>query len=107
MSHCTEYIKLHENCLGNVGYCYGCDNFHLKINGLLSVVNEDQLDGIKRSLSKIQIDLEGQKEVDSAVGVQIKITKNTFLCLSYEEVIEALELIDFAKHMKNVNDLVL
>jgi hypothetical protein len=107
MDNCTEFIDLHENSLGSVGYCYGCDSFHLKMSGLLSVVTEDQLDVIQQSLSKIQDDLEIQKVVDSTVGVQIKITKNTFLCLSHEEVIEALELVDMAKYMKRINDLVL
>lgn len=107
MSSCTEFVRLHENSLGHAGFCYGCESFHLKINGLLSVVNEKQLIVIKNSLNQIQNDLEVQNIVDPTVGVQIKITSNTFLCLSFAEVIEALELVDMAVYMKNINDLVL
>lgn len=107
MRSCTEFISLHENTLGLAGYCYGCESFHLKMKGLLSVVSEVQLGVIEENLVQMQSDLETQQINDPTVGVQIKITENTFLCLSYDEVIEALELIEMAKYMKNINDLVL
>ncbi|MFT6443278.1 MAG: hypothetical protein ACJASM_002838 [Salibacteraceae bacterium] len=77
------------------------------MKGLLSVVSEVQLGVIEENLVQMQSDLETQQINDPTVGVQIKITENTFLCLSYDEVIEALELIEMAKYMKNINDLVL
>jgi hypothetical protein len=66
-----------------------------------------QLGVIEENLVQMQFNLETQQLNDPAVGVQIKITENTFLCLSYDEVIEALELIEMANYMKKINDLVL
>lgn len=107
MRSCTEFVSLHTNALGDAGYCYGCESYHLRMNGLLSVISDSQLTVIENSLSQMQDDLEVQDLNDSTVGVQIKITENTFLCLSYDEVIDALELIEMMKYMKKVNDLVL
>ena len=50
MRSCTEFISLHENTLGVAGYCYGCESFHLKMKGLLSVVSDVQLGVIEENL---------------------------------------------------------
>ena len=108
MSHCTEYTVLHENDLGKVGYCYGCEKFHLKMSGLLSVINDEQLKSIEINLENMQLDLETNQDTeDLDIGVQIKLTKNTYLCLTYSQVIDGLELIRMGHYMKKITDLVI
>ena len=108
MSNCSEYTVLHENQLGKVGYCFGCESYHLKMSGLLSVISDEQLSNIERNLSNMKSDLEMNHDVsDIEVGVQIKITNNTYLCLNYTEVLNGLELISMGQYMKTVNDLML
>ena len=108
MSQCIEYMVLHENDLGKVGYCYGCESFHLQMNGLLSVVNDEQFLAIENSLESMKLDLEKSLDMeDMESGVQIKITKNVYLCLTYLELIDGLELLKIGQYMKQVNDLVL
>ena len=108
MSHCTDYTVLHENELGKVGYCYGCESYHLRMSGLLSVVSNEQLYNIENNLENMKLDLEANQDTEGAdAGVQIKITNCTFLCLSYSEVVEGLELIKIGKYMRNVHELML
>ena len=99
---------MHENELGKVGYCFGCESYHLRMNGLLTVVSEEQLITVQQSLEDMRIDLETNHDVEDVdTGVQIRITKNTYLCLTHPEIINGLELIDVGKYMRNVNELMI
>ncbi|GEM_PF-5102179 len=107
MSQCDHYKELHKNASGSVGYCYECAQYHLRIKGLLTILEEGYLTGIENHLQTIQSDLEETQDVsDVNVGIQIKLSSSTYLCLSYAELVEAVDLIHMAQYMKKVNELV-
>ncbi len=107
MSDCGEFRHLNQNKIGTVGYCYDCECFHLKLHGVLSYLSADQLDSIQNNLKKMRRDLEATQDLDDpSIGVQIKLTKNAYLCMTYVELVLSLELIEVAVYMKNVNDIV-
>ncbi len=104
---CSKYTVLHENKLGFIGYCFGCEIFHLKMGSLLSVVSDEQLERVHDNLKCMKYDLESNLAVeDVGSGIQIKITQSTFLCLSYSEVKEGIELIRIGQYMKKIKELV-
>ncbi|MCH2231292.1 MAG: hypothetical protein MK105_13200 [Crocinitomicaceae bacterium] len=103
----SEFLELNTNKVGSVSYCYNCECFHLKLHGVLSFLSNDQLSTIEFNLNKMKRDLEFSHNLsDPSIGVQIKLTKNTYLCLTYDELVLSLELIDIAIYMKDVNDIV-
>lgn len=107
MNTCEEFIQLNTNKVGTIGFCQGCNCFHLKILGVLSFVGQNQLVAVENNFKKMAADiLVNQEEPDATIGVQIKLSKNAFLCMTYIELMCALELIEVGMYMKKVNDLV-
>lgn len=106
MSNCDEFIQMHSNAVGTIGYCGGCDSFHLSLKGVLIILENNQYKIAMNNLSRMEVSLRNDPYPDhESTGVRISLAKNTFLCLNPTELLEAIELLEIGRLMLNVNDI--
>lgn len=103
--YCSNFTLLHKNRLGKMSYSSCCQSYHLYLKGLLTVVNHEQLAILEKSLVQMAADIDDDKERIPGVQVQIRITNNTYLCLSTREVLRAVELINVGRYMHQVQSI--
>ncbi len=107
MNDCGNFQNLHKNPSGSISYCAGCCSFHLTIKGVLTILTYNQLMNVERNLNQMKVDLVGNHSNDLVqAGVQIKLSKNLFLCLNFDEVSEAIELIEMGSYVQQIQDIV-
>lgn len=107
MNECGNFIEIHKNKSGSIGYCSGCCSFHLTIKGLLTLLNQNQLVNVERNLNQMKDDLMTNHANETVqAGVQIKLSTNIFLCLNFNEISNAIELIEMGIYMQNIQDII-
>lgn len=107
MNTCGNYTQIHMNKSGSIGFCKGCSAFHLTIKGVLTMIHLQQLENIALSLNKMKSDLfdhHSQEPISS--GVQIKLSANIYLCLSFCEIEDSIELIEMGSYMHHLQDII-
>lgn len=107
MNECGNFIEIHNNISGTIGYCSGCCCYHLTIKGVLTILNQNQLNIVEKNLTQMKEDLVTNHNNHTVeAGVQIKLSNNVFLCLSFKEISNAIELIEMGSYMQHIQDIV-
>lgn len=107
MNECGNFLEIHENMSGTIGYCVGCSCFHLTVKGVLSILTKSQLENVDKNLNQMRSDLMNHhNKQEIKAGVQIKLAANIYLCLNYKEIANTIELIEMGSYMQYIQDIV-
>jgi hypothetical protein len=104
----TTMKVLHHNDFGNIAKCKCCQDLQISLGNLILTFSEEEYYEFDSFFNEIREYVEGEKSNENCSRKYVIVTnkKGITLSLSYQELFNTIELLNFSTIMLSVNKLI-